>query len=288
MLFSERSGKKAVRNNLQLEGIDKRLQNKLWNILDIIVWSKITSTETGYGGGKYVKKEWMPLIRGIWHNYYCETVDKLSSDWSEAGEVIKQRFFANQWYEIYDFLEFIAGQKLPVKSTLFQLVCNKSLEEELSAYRFSDGLIVPIADQEEIDELNRITQPDFPCATARLHIETALRKLAERPHPDYGNCIKEAISAVEVVAKLICSDEKTTLGDALDQIERTGVIKLHKSLKEGFKKIYGYTGNADGIRHGAMDMPDLNLEDAQWMLVSCSAFVNYLVAKAKKAGIELR
>ena len=37
-----------------------------------------------------------------------------------------------------------------------------------------------------------------------------------------------------------------------------------------------------------MDEPNLDQEDAIFMLVSCSAFTNYLIVKADKAGIELR
>jgi len=36
-----------------------------------------------------------------------------------------------------------------------------------------------------------------------------------------------------------------------------------------------------------MDEPNLDIEDAKFMLVSCSAFVNYLVVKAQKAGIAI-
>jgi len=36
-----------------------------------------------------------------------------------------------------------------------------------------------------------------------------------------------------------------------------------------------------------MDEPTLDIEDATFMLVSCSAFVNYLVVKAQKAGIKV-
>ncbi|MGY0035854.1 hypothetical protein [Pedobacter sp. NJ-S-72] len=36
------------------------------------------------------------------------------------------------------------------------------------------------------------------------------------------------------------------------------------------------------------DATTCELEDARFMLVSCSAFVNYLIVKAEKAGIELQ
>ena len=54
----------------------------------------------------------------------------------------------------------------------------------------------------------------------------------------------------------------------------------------GFEKIYGYTSDQDGIRHAILDeSKTVEPEDALFMLVSCSAFCNYLQQKAVKAGI---
>ena len=60
-------------------------------------------------------------------------------------------------------------------------------------------------------------------------------------------------------------------------------------LKEAFQRLYQYTSSAEGIRHaiGLMEEPNLNYEDAKFMLVSCSAFINYLMSKASKAGIKM-
>ena len=62
-------------------------------------------------------------------------------------------------------------------------------------------------------------------------------------------------------------------------------IPIHPALKAGFSSIYGYTSSAEGIRHALQDQPSLKSEDALFMLVACSAFINYLVAKATEAGI---
>src|SRR5690606_13229916 len=111
--------------------------------------------------------------------------------------------------------------------------------------------------------------------------------LSNREHPDYRNSIKESISAVEAISKQIAGDSKTTLGKALSKIERKGQVDLNPSLKSGFSSIYGYTNDADGIRHALMGTSNLEAEDAKFMLISCSAFINYLIVKADKAGIEL-
>jgi len=63
-------------------------------------------------------------------------------------------------------------------------------------------------------------------------------------------------------------------------------IELHKALKTGFSNLYGYTSDADGIRHPMLEKANPPSEDAKYMLISCSAFINYLIAKAKKAGID--
>ena len=52
--------------------------------------------------------------------------------------------------------------------------------------------------------------------------------------------------------------------------------------------MYGWTSDAEGIRHGLQDEPDLGFEDAKYMLVACSGFINYLLEKAKKAGLDLQ
>jgi len=40
-----------------------------------------------------------------------------------------------------------------------------------------------------------------------------------------------------------------------------------------------------GIRHALVDGSNYDSEDAKFMLISCSAFINYLVVKASKAGL---
>ncbi len=59
---------------------------------------------------------------------------------------------------------------------------------------------------------------------------------------------------------------------------------IHSAMKAGFEKMYGYTSDADGIRHGGIDFTNAPAEDAKYMLISCSAFVNYLVEKFSRVN----
>ncbi len=166
--------------------------------------------------------------------------------------------------------------------------CNEILEREFSGYRFIDNQISPITNRNEIEEIeNAISQSgEFTALRGvNIHLKSALEKLSDKKSPDYRNSIKESISAIESVAKAISENPKDSLGGALDKIK--GKIKLHASLERGFKQLYGYTSDSDGIRHALMDDHNCDFEDAKYMLVSSSSFINYLIVKANKAGVSL-
>ena len=101
--------------------------------------------------------------------------------------------------------------------------------------------------------------------------------MARKPTPDYRNSIKESISAVEAICAAITGDSKATLGEALKVIDSEA--PLHGALRSAIEKLYGYTSDADGIRHALMTETKLEQEDAIFMLVACSAFVSYVIAK---------
>ena len=108
---------------------------------------------------------------------------------------------------------------------------------------------------------------------------------ADRDNPDYENSIKESISAVEAMCCIITgmSGASATLGAALKKLEENGVV-IHAAMRESFNTLYGYTSDASGIRHGGIDFTNAPAEDAKYMLVSCSAFVNYLTEKYGKVS----
>ena len=119
----------------------------------------------------------------------------------------------------------------------------------------------------------------------RTHIRTALKFLSDRKSPDYRNSIKESISAVESICQVLTGDDKATLGDALNKLENH--FNLHGALKAGFKSLYGYTSDQDGIRHAILKEQDISFSDAKYMLVSCSAFANYLIGKVAELEIKI-
>ncbi len=274
MRFSERKGLKPIKNVIQTDDMDRELRNGLWNALTLFYWED-------------VRQRWgqiSQLCRSIWLNYFKNPVDAIPADWLELHSILRKYFFACTWYEAYDFLEFVpCNFEVSFdrnENSEFRNHCNAVLERELSAYRFVGEKLTQITSEVEIEAIEEAMAAEDPFRHLALHLRTALGLLADRKSPDYRNSIKESISAVEAACRLITNEDQATLGQAIKNLKTQ--VGLHPALEKAFSSMYGYTNDADGIRHALMDEPTLSFEDAKFMLVSCSAFVNYLTAKSAK------
>ena len=152
---------------------------------------------------------------------------------------------------------------------------NSTFERLDFAYRVVDDIIVEITDQEEIAAIEKAGTSSSP---VKIHFSEALKLLSNREAPDYRNSIKESISAVESLCREITGE--STLGAALKSLEKNGLV-IPRFLLDGIEKLYVYTNDSNtGIRHALMDGKELpGFEEAKYMLVSCSAFVNYIQGK---------
>ncbi|WP_118951257.1 AbiJ-NTD4 domain-containing protein [Taibaiella helva] len=283
MKFSQRTGFIPVGKDIQIESIDSDLKNTLWNVFDIFVVGRLK-----------LEKNITVFYRDyLWSEYFKNTIDTAPRTLSQLINHIRNYFFSCQWYELYDFIEFTVFQLgsehfdnfFEVKGMVSMF--NRALKKEASGYRFVNNKIAPIANTEEISEYELAVGQTISYTAlkgANIHLRDAMQKLSDRKNPDYRNSIKESISAVESLAKVISNGAKDSLGGALDKIK--GKIKLHQSLERGFKQIYGYTSDGDGIRHSLSDEPNCDFDDAKFMLVSCSAFINYLISKSIRVGVD--
>jgi DNA-binding transcriptional ArsR family regulator len=271
--FSERKGLKPVRQTIQTDGMTDELRNSLWNALHLAVWESEDFMHHRYGKPPEID-EFSALL---WFRYFKKPIDERPSfgyyDRSERIlKIIRDYFFVASWNEVYDFLEFVVAAFEKSELGLPDFL-NRVLATEMSAFRFIDGKLVDITGEQEREMLEQALA-DTRFAAVSSHLERALALLADRKNPDYRNSIKESISAVEAMARLVSGNPKATLGEALKALEKTG--KLHAALKDGFSKLYGYTNDESGIRHAMLDEPNLTQDDAKYFLLSCTSFVNYL------------
>ena len=186
-----------------------------------------------------------------------------------------------EWFEVYDFIDIYISTITDEKQNRINEI-NQILAEEKSAYRIVNGEVSPLNSQPEIDEIE--TAIHTPFDSVNIHIAKALNLFSNRVQPDYENSIKESISAVEAMCCIITgmSGKNDTLGKTIKHLKDNGV-HIHPAMESAFSSLYGYTSDEDGIRHGGADFVNATSEDAKYMLVSCSAFVNYLIEKWSKA-----
>ena len=277
--FRERIGT-ASPKPMQIGSMDAELQNCLWNIFHEYILKSIENYDDPRSLAPYIH------IEIIWKDFFKGPIDEIPYGGWNIREKFKEFFFGYSWDSIYELLEF-TGNSLLSDREQFRNSCNRILEREKAGYKFIEEIIVPISNNTEIKEIeNALNQTDhFGLTGANHHIKSAIKLYSDKKNPDYTNSIKESISAVESICKSITNNKKATLGDALKTLGDK--IKIHPALHEAFNKIYGYTSDGDGIRHGSIDISNSNMEDANYFLVSCSAFVHYLITKSNKAGINL-
>jgi hypothetical protein len=290
--FSQRNGLKKS-GVIQLRAMDEPLRNSLWNCIYnfYIETSEEVQKNKELGYFKQSYEDFIKLhkffrdyfFKEIWFEFFKKPLNELSINLVSASTDVRKYFFQLQWNEIYDFLEFVANLNFNSTGEEFKKYCNSVLERESSAYRFIGNYISEIISEIEIEEIEKAIEKSQQFEGVRTHLQTALGYLSDRKSPDYRNSIKESISSVESLVFQITGKDNFTL--AIKEIEKK--IKIHGALKEAFIRLYGYTGDKDGIRHALLEETDLDIEDAKFMLISCSAFINYLIVKNEKAKLLL-
>lgn len=288
MGFAERNGF-VEEKTIQVNYIDSHLRNRLYNVVHKYLDSSI-----------YIDEELEFVID--------KTGDKVGANeeinWYKINNLLLKVDADTSWYMPYEIIEyFFEAKRLHCNNCKYncyhrgygeaceQIIClqempkaiNLILEEEKSGYRFINDKFVNIVNDTELQAIDDAT--NTPYYSVNQHIQKALALYSDRKNPDYENSIKESISAVEAMCCIITGlkGSTATLGTALKKLEENGVI-IHGALRDAFSKMYGYTSDADGIRHGGIDFKNSPSEDAKYMLISCSAFVNYLIEKHSKIG----
>jgi AbiJ N-terminal domain 4 len=269
--FSVRYGYEA-RKSMQVESMDAPLRNSLWNCVDSHLRSMKREGQLG--------RELPPTGTGqkIWHDFFKSPVDEMPrNSLSDFMKRIRAWFMSASWNKVYDFLQFLAP--LLSRTDKFLADCNYVLERESAGYRFINLRIVPIVSLQEIREVEAaLVQAPMP---ARTHLDAALILLSDRDNPNYRKSVDESISAVEAAVRSLTGNRNALLPDGLKALGE----QVHPAQVQGFIKLYGYTSDEGGIRHALTeDSREVDAADARYMLISCSAFVNYL---RSKAGREL-
>ena len=254
-----------------------RLANFLLRLLDDILINNFNLFFNSANSGDEVR---VRFCLDVLNDLFCERTNPYGYTlyWKDIFTNKMEPVILNATYnEVLDVIQYCCRWICyETKKDVFYDIFNSKLEKEYIGYRFLDGRIVPITDKTELSEITEAC--NIPYKGTRSHMKKAVQFLSDRQTKNYKKCIDESILAVESICKIITGNDNAVLSDALKEIEKKNGI--HPSLKQGFIKLYAYTSDQGGIRHAeGLFESNVTFDEAKYFLVSCSAFVNYLIAE---------
>ena len=273
-MFSEKYGYKPEKT-IQHECISDELRRRIWNLFSL--------QEIKAGGlaskrlSQAVNGE--PTIEERIVDRMGFLIDPTTKELSAEAQLKRNILQFFSWFEIYDFIDIHLSFLAEADRSKRIRQYNDLLEQEKAGYRIVAGEVAPITNESEIQTIEQAVST--PYKSVNQHIKKSLAFYSDIKEPDYENSVKESISAVE--AMCIITGRDATLNKAIEKLKNNGV-HIHPALEKAFTSLYAYTCDEKGIRHAGIEFVDTPAEDAKYMLVSCSAFVNYLIEKWSKVG----
>lgn len=276
--FSERMGYRATRTIVQSDDLDNETRTALWNVMVLIQEEMSESYDP----------QQTALLGALWERQFKRARDERPNH-SIIWSVVKKAMRDEPWHDVLDLIEavvqFLASQPSgyePQRAAVVAEAFNNRFEHYLVGYRFIHFELTPVDSTVEAEAISGAFADAESFLGARHHLERATELLADRQNPDYPNSVKESISAVEAVVKTVTGEGQ--LGAGLTKLEAAG-LTIHPALKSAWGKMYGWTSDAGGIRHAAIEATDVDQAIAKYALVTCSAFVSYLIEEGRKVGL---
>lgn len=281
MKFSERMGYTKPKDIIQYESIDDDLKNDLWNLY---YGNYLEAAE--YQDIYLLPEDFKTYFKKLWTDFLKKKINEIPEQAYTFIKLVETDFFDNTkaWYFIYDLIEYTFNtfdfRTIGDKSYFNHQIesqLNSILEKNLSGYRFINTQFVPITNDQEIASINEASKNNTEYKTVSAHFNKALELLSDKKTPDFSNSIKESISAIESCFKVFFNNPNIKFGDALNNLEHKHA--LDKQIKESINKIYAFSNNVGAIRHALKPgetSDKITLAEAKYMLVTCSAFINYL------------
>ena len=250
--FSQRIGARRPPRS-GLEEASPELRTALWNVLH----------KPAFPENDDHRDRALAHARAIWNHLGWRT-DQVPPLPHQMRESLAGEWFSCGWPEFFDLIEFtartLATSVSSVRQQWFEML-NRILESKGCAYRFIAEHLVPLTNTAEASEVVRGAESAIPDVGA--HIREAAKLLPPNAGANPRNSIRESIAAAF----------EDTHGP------------IHPSLRQGLVTLYAYTADESGVRHGLIEeTAGVSGDDARFMLVTCSAFTNYLVTLSADTG----
>jgi hypothetical protein len=278
----------SVRDQIQIDQFDEGTRNAIWNEM-LMYLESVRNRSLVINRVRVDVFEFALDSQPVIHKY--NSLYRRTSEYRvDLDEWLRDKILKGEVCEVLDVVEYLTDQDRADEwrcqypnsfnsgSVDGDVAFSRDRVNDLFAgmcvgYRFVNEVLCRIVNEEEIKSIESAIA-ESPDAVAE-QLNNALLAFADRERPNYANVVKESISAVESQCCILTGDSKASLGTALKKLEDSGV-RIHPALNKALHQLYGYTSDDPGMRHGGAAMANVDVALAQFMLVTCSAFVNYL------------
>jgi hypothetical protein len=265
LLFSQRHGYTPIKMDIQLESMDDDLRRNLWD------WVSISL-------GVDQKKRDMAIHTQLFKrpldelNHYSHAPDSFS-----FRSTLRSYYDAAQWYQIYDLIELSLEHSSDFFREKYIEPFNQILENNLAGYRYIEGRITPITSPAQIATIEQAFDDVAPVnfAPVHQHLKKALDFYSNRHKPDYANSVRESVTALESLVKLITGTDTVDM-NKVKQLLNLDDAKLASSIVS----LWGYSNEKPGVRHarGDGDEKSPTASEALLVLSTSATLISYLIA----------
>ncbi|WP_337007389.1 MULTISPECIES: AbiJ-NTD4 domain-containing protein [unclassified Microbacterium] len=218
------------------------------------------------------------------HRKLCEYSQQLpdANIWSDTYADESARLLLDQmtWLDVYEALEAEASTMKGQSRAELQKSVNRALSRSGIAYEMRDGrfeFYEPVANEFETrhDEDEAIASLTDEFETVRKQYQNALRNLRSMP-ANLEGAVADALNALEAVAKIIEGKPHATLGDVARNLF-PGSPGYHVPLRLAIEKLYAYSNQLPGARHGRYAEPDIAHAETVMVVRMAGAILTFLV-----------
>ena len=280
LTFSQAYGYEPLPAPLALEEISDDARLQIYNLLYTESTRRATFVE--------VNDPWRAIFRTLHQDFLKEPLDSFSYRTKQILRTYRRLILLDlPFNRLFDLLLMILQhQNCP---PIFAVQVVMIFERCQLAYRIdlsNPPIIFPAATPQEgeaiSDALTTLREAGL------IGTEAHLRRSIERlNNGDWPGSIGESVHAVESVARYLDPNSSNSLSAALNSLERHR--PLHSALKQGFKNIYGYTSDEEGIRHALINSSEspAGQDEAIFMLGACASFASYLWRVGQAANKQI-
>ena len=260
--FTVRYETRRPGGGLVYDDVPERVRAGLLNVVETLLGHGNSEWvhESGASVRDFVKSVYQALDRRVDGTYY----------WAHMVELVGRV----AWDDFCDVCEAVWSGFASGPGDRYSNELNALFARNYFGYELRDGRMERVGarvHEESVAKARGILRdPDL--AGPDEQFQKAIGFYNRRPDPDCENSVKEAVSAVEGVARVLTGNLKLTLSKVLAELKREQGV--HPTLIQLLEKLYAYRGDAGGVGHGLTGKQEVRQEEAEFVLgVSASAIV---------------